>query len=169
VIEAVLRLRRMAISSRSRRLPADKIPPSARCRAPTTATSARGGALVRRGKLIHTFIATSPLHMEKKLRMTPDQVFEQAKQACASPQVYRRYRFSRKRSRSDMDSCAAIEADRRSATTINFADTRLWRAGVYGTMLRTLRERIPNSDKGDWSCTAITTSAWRSQFVGGGV
>ena len=29
---------------------------------------------------IHTFIATSPLHMEKKLRMTPDQVFEQAKQ-----------------------------------------------------------------------------------------
>src|SRR5256712_7937154 len=28
---------------------------------------------------IHTFIATSPLHMEKKLRMTPDQAFEQAK------------------------------------------------------------------------------------------
>jgi 2-isopropylmalate synthase len=30
---------------------------------------------------IHTFIATSPLHMEKKLRMTPDEVFEQAKQS----------------------------------------------------------------------------------------
>jgi 2-isopropylmalate synthase len=30
---------------------------------------------------IHTFIATSPLHMEKKLRMTPDQVFEQARQS----------------------------------------------------------------------------------------
>jgi 2-isopropylmalate synthase len=30
---------------------------------------------------IHTFIATSPLHMEKKLRMTPDQVHEQARQA----------------------------------------------------------------------------------------
>src|SRR4029434_5367156 len=30
---------------------------------------------------IHTFIATSPLHMEKKLRMTPDQVLEQAKQS----------------------------------------------------------------------------------------
>ncbi len=27
---------------------------------------------------IHTFIATSPIHMEKKLRMTPDQVVEQA-------------------------------------------------------------------------------------------
>ena len=30
---------------------------------------------------IHTFIATSPLHMEKKLRMSPDQVYEQAKLA----------------------------------------------------------------------------------------
>jgi 2-isopropylmalate synthase len=30
---------------------------------------------------IHTFIATSPLHMEKKLRMTPEQVLEQSIQA----------------------------------------------------------------------------------------
>ncbi len=30
---------------------------------------------------IHTFIATSPLHMEKKLRMSPEQVLEQAKQS----------------------------------------------------------------------------------------
>src|SRR5215216_6039617 len=28
---------------------------------------------------IHVFIATSALHMEKKLRMTPEQVYEQAK------------------------------------------------------------------------------------------
>src|SRR5258707_2296142 len=34
-----------------------------------------GGASTR----IHLFLATSALHMEKKLRMTPDQVFEQAK------------------------------------------------------------------------------------------
>ena len=27
---------------------------------------------------IHTFIATSPIHMERKLRMSPDQVLEQA-------------------------------------------------------------------------------------------
>lgn len=27
---------------------------------------------------IHTFIATSPIHMQNKLRMTPDQVLEQA-------------------------------------------------------------------------------------------
>lgn len=30
---------------------------------------------------IHTFIATSPIHMENKLRMTPDQVVERAVQA----------------------------------------------------------------------------------------
>jgi len=30
---------------------------------------------------IHIFLATSALHMEKKLRMSPDQVFEQAKQS----------------------------------------------------------------------------------------
>ena len=32
-----------------------------------------------KAKRIHTFIATSALHMEKKLRMTPEQVHEQAK------------------------------------------------------------------------------------------
>ena len=30
---------------------------------------------------IHTFIATSPLHMEKKLRMSPEEVLEQAKRS----------------------------------------------------------------------------------------
>src|ERR1700694_3236392 len=30
---------------------------------------------------VHTFIATSPIHMEKKLRMTPQQVLEQARLA----------------------------------------------------------------------------------------
>ncbi|NIT62353.1 MAG: 2-isopropylmalate synthase, partial [Gammaproteobacteria bacterium] len=32
---------------------------------------------------IHTFIATSPIHMKKKLRMEPDQVLEQAVRAVA--------------------------------------------------------------------------------------
>ncbi len=34
-----------------------------------------------RRKRIHTFIATSPLHMEMKLRMSPEQVLEQARLA----------------------------------------------------------------------------------------
>ena len=41
------------------------------------AEALKGAASAR----IHTFIATSALHMEKKLRMTPDQVLEQAKQS----------------------------------------------------------------------------------------
>ena len=39
------------------------------------AEALQGGASTR----IHLFLATSALHMEKKLRMTPDQVFEQAR------------------------------------------------------------------------------------------
>lgn len=34
---------------------------------------------------IHTFIATSPLHMEKKLRMTPDQCSSRPSWPCVSP------------------------------------------------------------------------------------
>jgi 2-isopropylmalate synthase len=107
-------------------------------------------------KRIHTFLATSPLHMEKKLRMTPDQVFEQARQAV---------RFARKftddvefspedGSRSDMDFlCRVLEAViAEGATTINFADTVGYGVPeLYGHMLKTLRERIPNSDKAIWS------------------
>ena len=37
---------------------------------------------------IHTFIATSPIHMEKKLRMTPDQVVEQAVKAIGWARQY---------------------------------------------------------------------------------
>ena len=107
-------------------------------------------------KRIHTFIATSPLHMEKKLRMSPDQVLEQAKQAV---------RFARKftddvefspedGSRSEMDFlCRVLEAViDEGATTINFADTVGYAVPeLYGTMLKTSRERIPNSDKAVWS------------------
>jgi len=107
-------------------------------------------------KRIHTFIATSALHMEKKLRMTPDQVFEQARQAV---------RFARKftddiefspedGSRSDMDFlCRVIEAViTEGATTINFADTVGYAVPeIYGNMIKTLRQRIPNADKAVWS------------------
>ncbi len=105
---------------------------------------------------IHTFIATSPLHMEKKLRMTPDQVFEQAKLAV---------RFARKftddvefspedGSRSDMDFlCRVLEAViAEGATTINIADTVGYGVPeLYGQLVKTLRERIPNSHKAVFS------------------
>ena len=105
---------------------------------------------------IHTFIATSPLHMEKKLRMTPDQVLEDAKNAV---------RFARNHcpdiefspedaSRSELDFlCRVLEAViGEGATTINIPDTVGYAVPQqFGEFLRTLRERVPNSDKAVWS------------------
>jgi 2-isopropylmalate synthase len=105
---------------------------------------------------IHTFLATSPLHMKMKLRMTPDQVFEQArlsvrfaKNAC--PDV----EFSPEdASRSEPDFlCRVLEAViKEGATTINIPDTVGYAVPEqFGEMIRSLRERIPNSDKAVWS------------------
>ena len=107
-------------------------------------------------KRIHTFIATSPLHMEKKLRMTPDQVYEQARLAVRfARQFTDDVEFSPEDgSRSDMDFlCRVIEAViAEGATTINFADTVGYGVPeLYGNMIKTLRERIPNADKAIWS------------------
>jgi 2-isopropylmalate synthase len=105
---------------------------------------------------IHTFIATSALHMEKKLRMTADQVYEQARLAT---------RFARKftddvefspedGSRSDLDFlCRVLEAViDEGATIINIPDTVGYAVPEgYGNLIKTIRERVPNSDKAVWS------------------
>ncbi len=105
---------------------------------------------------IHTFIATSALHMEKKLRMTPDQVFEQAKQSVRfARNLVADVEFSPEDGyRSDMDFlCRILEAViAEGATTINVPDTVGYAVPeLYGIFIRTLRERIPNSDKAIWS------------------
>src|SRR5512137_2238932 len=95
---------------------------------------------------IHTFIATSELHMEKKLRMTREQVLEQAKLAVRfarnhSPEV----EFSPEDGyRSDLDFlCRVLEAViTEGATTINVPDTVGYAVPeLYGNFMRTLRER----------------------------
>ncbi|MEY3489105.1 MAG: 2-isopropylmalate synthase, partial [Pseudomonadota bacterium] len=105
---------------------------------------------------IHTFIATSPLHMEKKLRMTPDQVLEQAVQAVRyARNLVGDIEFSPEDGyRSEMDFlCRILEAViKEGATTINVPDTVGYAVPeLYGEFIRTLRERIPNSDKAIWS------------------
>ncbi len=105
---------------------------------------------------IHTFIATSPLHMEKKLRMSPEQVFEQAVQAVRfARNLCADIEFSAEDgSRSELDFlCRVFEAViREGATTINVPDTVGYAVPEqYGEFIRTLRERIPNSDKAIWS------------------
>ena len=105
---------------------------------------------------IHTFIATSELHMEKKLRMTREQVLEQAKQAV---------RFARNHCddvefspedgyRSDPEFLVrVIEAViAEGATTINIPDTVGYAIPeLYGQFILDLRQRVPNSDKAIWS------------------
>ena len=105
---------------------------------------------------IHTFIATSALHMEKKLRMTPDQVYEQAILAVRfARQFTDDIEFSPEDgSRSDLDFlCRVLEGViREGATTINLPDTVGYAVPEgYAGLIRSVRERIPNSDKAIWS------------------
>jgi len=105
---------------------------------------------------IHTFIATSALHMEKKLRMSPDQVFEQAKLSVRfARNLVADVEFSPEDGyRSDPDYlCRVIEAViKEGATTINVPDTVGYAVPeLYGLFIKELRERIPNSDQAVWS------------------
>ncbi|MEJ2767819.1 2-isopropylmalate synthase [Mycetohabitans sp. B46] len=105
---------------------------------------------------IHTFIATSALHMEKKLRMTPQQVYEQARLAVRfARQFTDDIEFSPEDgSRSDMDFlCRVLEAViAEGATTINIPDTVGYAVpDSYAALIRQIRERVPNSDKAVFS------------------
>ena len=105
---------------------------------------------------IHTFIATSALHMDKKLRMTPDEVFEQAKLSVRfARNLCGDIEFSPEDGyRSDPDFlCRVLEAViKEGATTLNIPDTVGYAVPeLYGQFIRNLRERIPNSDKAIWS------------------
>ena len=105
---------------------------------------------------LHLFLATSALHMEMKLRMTPDQVFEQAKLSVRfARNLMSDVEFSPEDGyRSDPDFlCRVIEAViAEGATTINVPDTVGYAVPeLYGNFLKNLRERIPNSDKAVWS------------------
>lgn len=105
---------------------------------------------------IHTFIATSPIHMEKKLRMTPDQVVERAVQAVKRARRYTdNVEFSPEDAgRSELDFlCRVIEAViDAGARTINIPDTVGYNVPhQFGELIRNLRERIPNSDQAIFS------------------
>ncbi len=105
---------------------------------------------------IHTFIATSPIHMERKLRMNPDQVVEQAVHAVKRARQYTdNVEFSAEDAgRSDLDFLcrifeAVIEA---GASTLNVPDTVGYNLPQqFGETIRLLREKIPNSDKAIFS------------------
>ncbi|MBK1724330.1 2-isopropylmalate synthase [Thiocystis violacea] len=105
---------------------------------------------------IHTFIATSPIHMEKKLRMSPDQVLEQAVYAVKRARQYTDdVEFSPEDAgRSELDFlCRVLEAViDAGARTVNIPDTVGYNIpDQFGGLIAALRERIPNADKAVFS------------------
>lgn len=105
---------------------------------------------------IHTFIATSPVHMKYKLRKSPEQVLEMAEAAVKRAASYTpNVEFSAEdASRSDWDFLVkvtetAIEA---GATTINLPDTVGYaQPQEFGDMIRYVIEHAKNSHKAIFS------------------
>jgi 2-isopropylmalate synthase len=101
---------------------------------------------------IHTFIATSDLHLKAKLRMTREQCLEAAVE---SVRYARHHTFdvefsAEDATRSDLDFlCRVVEAVVKvGATTINLPDTVGYATpDETRTFFRTIRERVPDSDK----------------------
>ncbi len=101
---------------------------------------------------IHTFIATSDLHIERKLKMTREQVLERAVEAVRHAKKYaENVEFSPEDAvRSDPDYLASvveavIEA---GATTVNVPDTVGYSIPAeFGDIIARLFDRVPNIHK----------------------
>ena len=118
----------------------------------------RAGEAIKpaRSGRIHTFIATSPIHMEKKLRMQPDAVVEAAVAAVKLALQYTDdVEFSAEDAvRSDFDFlCRVFDAViKAGAKTINVPDTVGYSIPEqWGERIRRLIENVPNADKVIWS------------------
>jgi len=105
---------------------------------------------------IHTFIATSPIHMQMKLQMQPEQVIEYAVRAVKRARQYTdNVEFSPEDAgRSEEDFlCRILEAViDAGATTLNIPDTVGYSVpDQFGATIANLIRRIPNSDKAIFS------------------
>ena len=105
---------------------------------------------------IHTFIATSPIHMKAKLHMSADEVLDQAVRSVTRARKFTdNIEFSPEDAgRSEVDFlCRVIEAViDAGAKTINIPDTVGYNLPYqFGQLIQTLIERIPNSDKAVFS------------------
>ncbi|MCX7727623.1 MAG: 2-isopropylmalate synthase, partial [Chitinispirillaceae bacterium] len=101
---------------------------------------------------IHTFIATSAIHVEKKLKMTEEDVIEQVKKYVSLARNYcEDVEFSPEDAgRTDIDFlCKVVEiAIRSGATTINIPDTVGYTIPeVFAKIIDNLFNRVPNIDK----------------------
>ncbi len=105
---------------------------------------------------IHTFLSTSPVHMKYKLQKEPEEVL-----ALVASSVTRARNWvedvewsAEDGTRTEIDFlCRCVEAAiKAGATTINIPDTVGYATpDEYRAMFRTVRERVPNSDKAIFS------------------
>ena len=112
------------------------------------ADSLKGAAHPR----IHTFISTSPIHMQHKLQKSPEQVLEMAKSAVHyARQRCAEVEFSPEdATRSDIEFiCRIVEiAIKEGATIINLPDTVGYSTpDEVANMIQNVKERVPNIDK----------------------
>lgn len=127
------------------------------CRAVERDIRRAGEALAPAAKRrIHTFIATSPIHMEHKLKMQPAQVIENAVKAVKIAKEYTDdVEFSCEDAlRSEIDFLAEIcgKVIEAGATTINIPDTVGYSVPhKTEAFFRELIAKTPNSDKVIWS------------------
>jgi 2-isopropylmalate synthase len=101
---------------------------------------------------IHTFLATSPLHMEYKLKMTPDQVFEQAvKMVAFARNLCGDVEFSLEdASRSDPAFMYRVIEGviKAGASTVNIPDTVGYAVPEeFAALIGNIRNNVPNIDK----------------------
>jgi 2-isopropylmalate synthase len=104
------------------------------------------------GPRLHVFLATSPIHMEYKLKLTPDEV---AEQAAAAVKYARRFcadvEFSAEdASRSDPYFVCRVfgEAIKAGASTVNIPDTVGYAMPAeFGALVKYIREHTPGAEK----------------------
>jgi 2-isopropylmalate synthase len=139
VQEIARRAERSTIAGLARAIPAD---------------IARAGEAVRPAKKprIHTFVSTSPIHLEHQMRKTPEQVLEIiAATVTQARNLVEDVEWSAMdATRTPIDYlCRCVEAAiKAGATTINLPDTVGYAVPEeYEAMFRSVRERVPGAGK----------------------
>ena len=123
-----------------------------------SADIARAGEAVRHAAKprIHTFVSTSPIHLEHQMRKTEDEVLEIIiKTVAQARNLVEDIEWSAMdATRTPIDYlCRAVEtAIKAGATTINLPDTVGYATpDEYRAMFKAVRERVPNADKAIFS------------------
>lgn len=106
---------------------------------------------------LHVFLATSPIHMQYKLKMDPETVIEKAVEAVKyAKKFFPLVQFSAEdASRSDLDFLTRIvgEVIEAGATTVNLPDTVGYATPQeYGAMFRYIKENAKGADRIKLSC-----------------